>query len=87
MISAINVKSMSTVPCAVVRNLPPSHTGCLSPADSIYPFPGDARSVMTCVMDSFININYWEIIFKLHNNGNPNTTAPIHSALQLVLIH
>lgn len=38
-------------------------------------------------MDSFININYQEIIFKLHNNGNPNTTVPIHSALQLVLIH
>lgn len=42
---------------------------------------------MTCVIDSFININYWEIIFKLYNNSNPNTTIPIHLALQLVVIH
>jgi len=52
-----------------------------------YPFSGDARSVMTCVIDSFININYWKIIFKLCNNSNPNTTIPIHLALQLAVIH
>lgn len=56
-------------------------------APALLPLPGDARSVMTHVIDSFININYWEIIFKLYNKSNPNTTIPIHLAVQLVVIH
>lgn len=88
MISSIDMKSISTVSCVVSRTLLVTHTLYCSVSHQFhYPFPGDARSVMTCVIDSFININYWEIIFKLYNNSNPNTTIPIHLALQLVVIH
>lgn len=50
---SINMKSISIAFYVMARNpfyyfihhMAPSHT------NSIYPFPGDARSVMTCVID------------------------------------